>query len=136
MIAVFSFHKAFIKAWTQACASPTPTKILIPAGTYKLTGIDVRGPCKAPIGVQVDGTIQAPSDINLVQKGSDQWVRFQYINSLTLSGKGVFDGQGAAVWKKGGAAWSKGSSTSTKISMVNILIYFIINSKTNNCTFT
>ena len=119
--------QAFIKAWAQACASPTPTKILISAGIYKLTGIDVRGPCKAPIGVQVEGTIQAPSDINLVQKGSDQWVRFQYINSLTLSGKGVFDGQGALVWKKGGAAWSKGSSTSTKISM-NLGFNFVNNS--------
>ncbi|KAI5428732.1 polygalacturonase [Lathyrus oleraceus] len=109
--------QAFIKAWTLACASPTPTKIVIPAGTYMLTGIDVKGPCKAPIEIQVDGTIQAPSDINLVQKGSDQWVRFQYINSLTLSGQGVFDGQGADVWKQGRAAWKKGSSTSTKISM-------------------
>lgn len=93
-----------------------------------LTGIDVKGPCKAPIEIQVDGTIQAPSDINLVQKGSDQWVRFQYINSLTLSGQGVFDGQGADVWKQGRAAWKKGSSTSTRISMVNINIPLSSNS--------
>ncbi|CAI8589567.1 unnamed protein product [Vicia faba] len=65
--------QAFIEAWTQACASPTPTKILIPAG------------------------------------------------------KGVFDGQGAAVWKQGGAAWKKGSSTSTRISM-NFGFNFLNNS--------
>ncbi|KAI5428735.1 hypothetical protein KIW84_033651 [Lathyrus oleraceus] len=105
--------QAFINSWTLACASPTPTKIVIPAGTYMLTGIDVKGPCKTPIEIQVDGTIQEPSDINLVQKGSDQWVRFQYINSLTLSGLGVFDGQGAAVWKQGGVAWEKAMSPNT-----------------------
>jgi len=27
-----------------------------------MNGVEVKGPCKAPIEVQVDGTIQAPAD--------------------------------------------------------------------------
>lgn len=77
---------------------------MIPAGTYKMNGVDVKGPCKAPIEIQVDGTIQAPANQAEI-KAETQWVKFQYMNGLTLSGKGVFDGNGATVWKQVGAAW-------------------------------
>ncbi|XP_027338620.1 polygalacturonase-like [Abrus precatorius] len=90
--------KAFSSAWTQACASTTPVKIMIPAGTYQMSALDVKGPCKAPIEVKVDGTIQAPISQNDL-KDAGQWVKFGYIDSLTLSGSGVFDGQGEAAWK-------------------------------------
>ncbi|MCI04628.1 polygalacturonase-like, partial [Trifolium medium] len=111
--------QAFASAWKEACASTTAVKIVIPSGTYKLNAIDVKGPCKAPIEVQVDGTIQAPTNQDEI-KGADQWVKFSYMDSLTLSGKGVYDGQGATVWKQkaGGPAWS--GKKSNKVFMVNI----------------
>lgn len=71
---------------------------MIPAGTYKMGAIEVKGPCKAPIEIQVDGTIQAPPNTEDL-KGAEQWVKFGYVDFLTLSGKGVFDGQGATAWK-------------------------------------
>ena len=91
--------QAFTAAWNEACASPTPATIIIPVGTYKMGPTDVKGPCKAPVEVQVDGTIQAPPN-PADMKGADQWIKFQYMNSFTLSGKGVFDGQGATAWKQ------------------------------------
>jgi len=85
-------------AWKDACASTTSNKIVVPNGTYKLGQVELRGPCKGPIEVQVDGTIRAPADPSQL-KGEDQWVRFTYINFFTLSGRGTFDGQGARAWK-------------------------------------
>lgn len=93
---------------------------MIPPGNYRTNGIDAEGPCKAPIEVQVDGIIQAPSDINSIQKGIDQWIRFGTMDHLTISGNGVFDGQGAATWKQSTAAWSKNHKVNQKVSQVNI----------------
>ena len=98
--------KAFLSAWTQACASPTAVKIVIPAGTYQMGAVDVKGPCKAPIEVQVDGTIQAPANPTDL-KAAHQWFVVQYVNSFTLSGKGVFDGQGATAWKQNDCTTNK-----------------------------
>lgn len=72
---------------------------MIPNGKYKLEQVDLRGPCKAPMEVQVDGTIEAPIDPAQLD-GNYQWVRFGYLNFFTLSGVGTFDGQGEAAWKQ------------------------------------
>lgn len=68
--------------------------------------LELKGPCKAPIEVQVDGTIQSsgnPSDL----KGAEQWVRVSYVSFLTISGKAVFDGVGAAAWKQNDCGTNK-----------------------------
>lgn len=58
----FLCFKALKNAFKEAsCASPTASKVVIPACTYKNI-VDLKGPCKAPLTVQVDGTIQAPAD--------------------------------------------------------------------------
>lgn len=80
-------------AWKEACASPTPSKVLIPAGDYQLGVVKLEGPCKAAIGLQVDGVLKAPAD-------SKGWIGFQGIDQFTLSGKGTFDGQGQTLWSK------------------------------------
>ncbi|KAK7327674.1 hypothetical protein VNO77_21761 [Canavalia gladiata] len=76
--------KAFISAWTQACASTTAVKIVIPAGTYNMGVIDLKGPCKAPIEIKVDGTIKAPANPDVL-KNAYQWIKFGYLNALTIS---------------------------------------------------
>ncbi|KAF7807614.1 polygalacturonase-like [Senna tora] len=91
--------RALKNAWKDACASTNAAKILIPTGTYKLGQVDLRGPCKAPIEVQVDGIILAPANPNKLN-GNAQWVKFGYINFFTLSGGGTFDGQGQSAWKQ------------------------------------
>jgi len=102
-----------------------------------MNGVELKGPCKAPIEVQVDGTIQAPADPSQM-KAADQWIKFLYMEHLTLSGKGVFDGQGATVYKKAApaAAWS-GKNSNVKIFMVNINLNFNLldhHFVANNCS--
>ncbi|XP_058727653.1 polygalacturonase-like [Vicia villosa] len=123
--------KAFTTAWNEACASTTAAKIVIPVGTYKMGLLEVKGPCKAPVEVQVDGTIQAPPN-NADLKGAEQWIRFDGIDSLTVSGKGVFDGQGATAWKDASIAWKdKDHGKGSKLRAINV--YF---ANCKNCLVT
>ena len=94
----FHNYKALTSAWAEACASTSAVKIVIPSGTYQMTHVDVKGPCKAPIEIQLDGTIKAPQKPEDV--GGDQLLRIGYVNALTISGKGVIDGQGSYAWKQ------------------------------------
>ncbi|KAJ4830378.1 hypothetical protein Tsubulata_041234 [Turnera subulata] len=87
--------EALSLAWKEACASTNPTKILIPKGTYLLGRVTLKGECKAPIELQVEGTLKAPIDPSSL---GDSWVTFAYIDRLTLSGGGTFDGQGQVAW--------------------------------------
>ncbi|KAJ1433219.1 Pectin lyase fold/virulence factor [Sesbania bispinosa] len=45
--------QALTIAWKEACTSTSPSKVFIPNGTYKLRQVNLNGPCKAPIEVQV-----------------------------------------------------------------------------------
>ncbi|CAN6571476.1 unnamed protein product [Malus baccata var. baccata] len=84
--------QAVANAWRDACASPWPAKVIIPKWEYYLRGANLKGPCKAPIEIQVQGYLRAPQDRSrLIQQGT--WVRFQHVNRLMLFGGGTFDGQ-------------------------------------------
>ncbi|KAK7401466.1 hypothetical protein VNO78_12976 [Psophocarpus tetragonolobus] len=105
--------QAMTNAWYDACASTTPSKVMIPKGIFKLNQIELKGPCISPIEVHVDGIIQAPQDPTQLN-GDAQWIKFTYINFFTLSGRGTFDGQGAIAWKQNNC-WK--SNHCKKISM-------------------
>ncbi|XP_027938523.1 polygalacturonase-like [Vigna unguiculata] len=62
-----------------------------------MNAVKVKGPCKAAVEIQVDGTIQAPKDPYAL-KDAYEWIKIEYVNYFTLSGKGTFDGQGALAW--------------------------------------
>ncbi|XP_061348316.1 polygalacturonase-like [Gastrolobium bilobum] len=122
--------EAMKHAWKDACASTTPSKVVVPRGTYKLKQITLRGPCKAPINVLVQGTILAPINPNHL-KGSDQWVRFEYIDFLTLSGGGTFNGRGKKM------AWNQndcGKNKNCKMLPMNFGFSFIKNSVIKDIT--
>ena len=53
------------------------------------------GPCKSHIQIQLQGILQAPVDLV-----GDNWISFQNIDQFTLTGQGVFDGQGKVAWGK------------------------------------
>ena len=91
---------------------------MVPGGTYRLKQIDLRGPCKAPIELQVHGTILAPKNPNQFD-GNAQWIRFGYINFFNLSGGGTFDGQGEMAWKQNNCGKKLHCK---KLSMVNIVL--------------
>ncbi|XP_022769948.1 polygalacturonase-like [Durio zibethinus] len=94
-----------LDAWKEACASTTPSKIVIPKGTYLLSKATLEGPCKGPIELQVQGTVKAPADPSAFK--DPNWVVFNKLEQFTMSGGGVFDGQGAAAWGKNDCSKNK-----------------------------
>lgn len=102
-----------MKAWKDACMSTRPSKVVIPGGTYVVDSMKFQGPCMAPIHVQVEGRLQAPINIQKM-RSDDSWIVFQYINGLTLSGSGTFDGRGSLAWKQNECA-SSGKCSSLPI---------------------
>ena len=90
------------KAWKAACAV-AGSKVVISAGTYKLGVVTLLGPCKGAIEFNLQGTLQAPSNVASFN-GKDFWVSFQRIDSLTVSGGGVFDGKGQMAWQNNNCA--------------------------------
>ncbi|KAL5798051.1 hypothetical protein ACOSQ2_002871 [Xanthoceras sorbifolium] len=116
--------QALTSAFTEACASTTPSKVLVPKGTYNLSPVKISGPCKAPIEIQVHGTIIAQTE----NDPATTWVSFQYIDHLTLSGGGVFDGQGHKVWGK------CGNNNYCKHLPINLAFNFITNGLVQDVT--
>uniref|UniRef100_A0A803LGU1 Exopolygalacturonase n=1 Tax=Chenopodium quinoa TaxID=63459 RepID=A0A803LGU1_CHEQI len=90
---------AFNAAWEKACNSKGNVTLLIPKGTYLVGPLKLRGPCEqvTSLTVLLKGTLKAKTDLSEYEFGSG-WIEFAWINGLTLTGGGVFDGQGAKAW--------------------------------------
>ncbi|KAM6561941.1 hypothetical protein CsatB_021939 [Cannabis sativa] len=91
--------KSLLEAWNGACASSTPSKVLVPKGTFQLSAAMLQGPCKAPINFDLEGTLQAPGLGSSYSSGNN-WIVFAYVDQLTISGTGTFDGRGPTAWGK------------------------------------
>lgn len=89
--------QALSKAWSLACASPQASRIVIPPGIYAMGQISLEGPCKSPVNLIVKGNIRCPVDTSKF-KPVVGWISFQHLDGFTLSGYGVFDGQGTSLW--------------------------------------
>ncbi|KAJ4963749.1 hypothetical protein NE237_023688 [Protea cynaroides] len=91
--------KAFTAAWKAACGSSGTVKLVVPKGTFLLGPVKFVGPCKTvdSITVQMQGFLKATSDLSRYGS-SDDWIEFGWVEGLTLTGGGTFDGQGAASW--------------------------------------
>ncbi|KAK3421216.1 hypothetical protein EUGRSUZ_H05001 [Eucalyptus grandis] len=88
-------RKAFEAAWNEACRSTGRVNLLIPKGTYLLGPVRFAGPCTDVSSLT--GHVKAST--NLSQYGSDAgWVEFGWVEGLSLTGGGVFNGQGAEAW--------------------------------------
>ncbi|KAK1288901.1 hypothetical protein QJS10_CPB19g00136 [Acorus calamus] len=86
-----------MSAWTEACNSTEGRpSLLIPSGTFFVGPVTFKRPCKGPMVVQLQGVLKASP--NLADYDSDNWVVFQYIDGLVITGGGTFDGQGASAW--------------------------------------
>jgi polygalacturonase len=89
--------RAFLAAWTKACASVSAASIYVPAGRFYLRQVAFNGPCRSKaIFIRIDGTLVAPSDYRVLGN-ADNWLGFSQVNRVTLSG-GILDGQGASLW--------------------------------------
>ncbi|KAE8661019.1 Polygalacturonase [Hibiscus syriacus] len=59
--------KAFLAAWTQACASTAPASIYVPRGMFLLRNVKFRGQCKnRAITIRINGTLVAPVDYRVI----------------------------------------------------------------------
>ncbi|KAL4619947.1 hypothetical protein ACB092_06G118100 [Castanea dentata] len=120
--------QALTQAWKAACAI-AGSKVVISTGSYKLGLVTLLGPCKGAIEFNLQGTLQAPSDVESF-KGKDGWVVFENIDSLTVSGGGVFDGKGQMAWQKNNCA----KNYNCDILPMNIRFNFITNSIVQDIT--
>ncbi|KAL9407731.1 hypothetical protein AB3S75_046302 [Citrus x aurantiifolia] len=95
-----SNHMAFVKAFEAACHHEGKARLVIPRGTFVIGPVTFMGPCSnTPLIVQIQGTIKALTDISEFPGQGEEWVNFQNINGLVVTGGGTFDGQGASCWK-------------------------------------
>ncbi|XP_065861293.1 exopolygalacturonase-like [Euphorbia lathyris] len=92
--------QALSKAWKKACAMETGiNKVLIPKGKYMLGMVELTGPCKTDMRLEIKGTLKAPIDLD-----GDRWISFKGIDRFKIFGHGTLDGQGSLAWKKNNCA--------------------------------
>uniref|UniRef100_A0A2C9VJE9 Uncharacterized protein n=1 Tax=Manihot esculenta TaxID=3983 RepID=A0A2C9VJE9_MANES len=90
--------KALLSAWKEGCAAAGSGKVVVPKGKNFLGAVDLIGPCKGGMHLQVEGTLVAPAKAS--QHSKNSWVTLRYLDRLTVSGGGAFDGQGEIVWER------------------------------------
>ncbi|XP_042016938.1 polygalacturonase-like [Salvia splendens] len=90
--------EALMKAWKDAIESTMASQILIPKGDWILSQAHMQGPNKAPITLEVEGNLKAYKEVEKLPVKTQEWVTFNYVNFLTISGGGVLDGQGQEAW--------------------------------------
>ncbi|KAL0295474.1 UNVERIFIED_CONTAM: Exopolygalacturonase [Sesamum calycinum] len=83
---------AFLDAWKSACEADGGV-VSVPQGMFLVSGAAFEGPCNGQTGFSVDGTVVATDDPTIDQ---DYWITFHKVDGLTVSGYGVFDGNGAS----------------------------------------
>ncbi|OAY59273.1 polygalacturonase [Manihot esculenta] len=115
--------KAFLAAWTQACASTKSATIYVPKGRFLLSRVAFQGPCKNNATfLRIDGSLVAPSDYRVI--GSSQnWIIFEHVNGVKVSG-GVIDGRGTGLWscKNSGKTCPDGATSLEFTNSNNIVI--------------
>ncbi|KAL1206892.1 Polygalacturonase ADPG2 [Cardamine amara subsp. amara] len=100
--------QAFVDAWKKACSSNGAVNLLVPKGkTYFLKPIQLTGPCKSPLTVQILGTLSA-SQKRSDYKDSSKWIMFDGIDNLSVDGggTGTVDGNGETWWQNS-CKWNK-----------------------------
>ncbi|XP_039125946.1 exopolygalacturonase-like [Dioscorea cayenensis subsp. rotundata] len=90
--------KAFEIAWKKACKNRGKPRVVIPEGVFLIRPLVLRGPCKShKMHVHVEGVVKAPINIT-VFKNKKEWILFQHVERVIVSGYGKFDGRGAFAW--------------------------------------
>ncbi|XP_007026504.2 PREDICTED: polygalacturonase [Theobroma cacao] len=115
--------KAFLAAWTQACASTVPASIYVPKGRFLLRNVDFRGQCNnAAISIRIDGTLVAPMDYRVIGN-VDSWLSFENVDGVSIYG-GKLDGKGTGLWacKNSGKSCPSGATSLSISNSKNIVI--------------
>ncbi|GJS84476.1 polygalacturonase-like protein [Tanacetum coccineum] len=78
--------KAFQKAWKEACSSKTTVVFSVPKNKkYLVKQIQFKGACKAPITMQVAGTILATREKLEYKKDKRHWLTVERVDNLVLN---------------------------------------------------
>nr|GEW62624.1 polygalacturonase-like [Tanacetum cinerariifolium] len=117
--------KAFMSAWTNACASVNAATVYVPQGRYMVGGLTFSGPCKnGAITVRIDGTLVAPSNYFVLGK-AQEWVRFYRVQGVTILG-GTLDAQGSGLWACKASKSKNCPAGATSLAILNsnnVLVY-------------
>ncbi|XP_039015664.1 exopolygalacturonase clone GBGE184-like [Hibiscus syriacus] len=89
----------FIRAFKAACNHQGRAMLVIPRGEYVVGLILFSRPCscEAPLMVQVSGNVLPQSNTKTAEGA--EWITFQSIDGLIVSGKGTFNGLGEKSWR-------------------------------------
>ncbi|XP_022640552.1 polygalacturonase-like [Vigna radiata var. radiata] len=118
----FDITKDLKSGWKEACASTStePVEIYF-SGTYTLKPVELKGPCKGPVKIIMDGTVRAL--VKQKDVGGDHWIKISHVNDLTIGGYAILDGQGKSAWKHNECS----KNSNCKLSM-----NFVFNSVNNS----
>lgn len=125
--------KAFLNAWSKACASTNPASIYVPQGRFLLRSASFNGKCNTnAISITIDGTLVAPSDYK-VTGNSGNWLEFEHVDGVSIRG-GVLDGQGTALWdcKNSGKGNCPTGATVRMFYYFHAIMHFFKNKKKIN----
>ncbi|KAL4272578.1 hypothetical protein GQ457_13G024180 [Hibiscus cannabinus] len=94
----------FIRTFEAACNFHGNAVMVIPDGVFLIGPVLFSGPCFNPslLIVQVNGIVKAQPNMAYYRGGGEDdidWITFQAIDGLILTGRGTFHGQGSAVWR-------------------------------------
>lgn len=114
--------KAFLHAWTAACASASPATIYVPPGRYFLRNAVFSGCKNHAITFRIDATLVAPADYRVIGNAGN-WLAFEDVTGVSILG-GILDGQGTGLWacKNSGKSCPSGATTLGFTNSNNILI--------------
>lgn len=91
--------QVFEYVFNIACQSKGINLVLIPWGIYLLRPIVLNGPCNGLLEFVIIGTLKAPTD-KVFSINVDNWITFQHIDGLIITGGGKLDGQGPSAWNE------------------------------------
>ncbi|KAL8536660.1 hypothetical protein ACS0TY_012014 [Phlomoides rotata] len=96
------------------------SKIVIPPGIWNLRQAHLTGPNKARIELRVAGIVQAYSDVKMLPNRQGDWITINYVDNFTLSGGGIFDGNGHDAWKLNDCNKNKNGLHLSRSSSINV----------------
>lgn len=111
--------QALQDAWRDACAATGQPQLVIPYGDYTVGPVQFKGQCNGSVTIQLDGNLLADTNLNRYTR---HWLEFQYIDGLTIKGKGKLDGQGTTAWPQNACPkkWN-----CKLLPMVRLFIYYV-----------
>ncbi|WCJ25732.1 Pectin lyase-like superfamily protein [Euphorbia peplus] len=110
--------KAFLDAWSVACASTNSTMIYVPKGRYVVSPMIFKGPCESrSITFRIDGTLWAPQDYKILGSSSN-WLSFEGVSGVSILG-GSLDAKGSPLWSCKLSKSSNCPSGATSLSFTN-----------------